>query len=197
MSRDYGYIGLGYTYKNSNGTTSTTTGQDLGRSLSYLPGVYMILGDLCYNSINKSTYATRNYSPLYYPFTFSGPVGPAAQDGAWIILPDFALQLYGSGSTSGIAYTDLSDSCSYIYHNVSNNPYLLYTATYYSTSFTPNKVQAQFKNDSYYSPNRTYYIRLWYKCVENTMFMPTNNTHYAGMSTDNISTSSSSIKLLS
>jgi len=199
MSSEFGYIGIGYDYNNS-GTTVTTTGQDLGMSLMYYPGIYMIPGDLSYCSITSVTYTGRTINtPLYYPYTFSGPVGPYASDGAWIILPYFALQLYGPGSTTTkIAYSDLSNGCSYIYHNVSTNPYLLYvSATYFSNAFTINKIRAKYKNDTFYPPNTTYFIRIWYKCVENTLFIATNNRDYTGMSTDNILNSASSIKILS
>ena len=180
------FNGLSYDFLQPNGITATRTDDNITNILMYTPGVYSIRFLAGYNSINNqninatnaqlsSLYTNSPMYQVYCPYLFGGPVGRSTSNHAWVIYPNYACQLFANLNNLEYAFTDASDSRSYIYHNVSNIPQVLAINSSYNFSLNNGykSIYGKTLNNASYNGFATFFIRIWYRGIEMKLLMST------------------------
>ncbi len=184
------FIGLSYEFLQPNGTTETNTDDDIMNIFRYTPGIFMIpflagfnsLGSTNVNATNRQLPSLYTHTPrtqICSPYIFGGPIGRFFNNYAWVIYPNYACQLFANRFNSEYAFTDASDSRSFIYHNVSNIPQVLYINSSYGNNnlMLTNGYKGQYgvclNGKDSYNGFPTYFIRIWYRGIEMKLLMST------------------------
>jgi len=189
------FNGLSYNYLNTDGTTSTCKGSDIMNNLMYIPGVYMISQLNTTNSTNNSDinalnaqvpslYTNKPTCQIYYPYVFGGPVGASvavSKSVGWLVYPNYAFQVFMNNNTNKYAFTDDTTGRSYIYHNISKYPQVVYCNSSMGTNnvFPGPNYKSQYGlllNGSNINLYNTPFIRIWYRGNEMKLLMATCST---------------------